>query len=135
MQISNEGLQRLAQDEGFRGDPYEDHLGKPTIGYGTLLPLTEAEAALLLNHRLQEKLDELTAAAPWVEGLPQPVQDVLANMAYQLGVGGLMKFRNFLNALQMGNYASAKPHGLDSLWARQTPNRANRLMDQLATLA
>ena len=131
MQMSPEGLQQLCEDEGFRGHPYDDHLGLPTIGYGTLLPLTEEEGALLLNHRLQEKLDELTQAAPWVSGLPQHIQDVLANMSYQLGVAGLLKFQNFLAALQEGEYSDAGAHGLDSRWAKQTPQRAERLMDKL----
>ena len=38
--------------EGFRGQPYDDTRGNPTIGYGTKLPLTRAEGELLLRHRL-----------------------------------------------------------------------------------
>ena len=42
----------IKEAEGFRGEPYDDTRGNPTIGYGTKLPLTEAEGELLLRYRL-----------------------------------------------------------------------------------
>ena len=39
-------------DEGFRGMPYDDSRGVPTLGFGTRLPITRAEGELLLKHRL-----------------------------------------------------------------------------------
>ena len=46
----------IMEAEGFRGEPYDDTTGNPTIGYGTKLPLTEAEGELLLRHRLAAEL-------------------------------------------------------------------------------
>lgn len=121
-------------EEGFRGDPYKDHIGYLTIGYGTKLPLTEEEAELLLKHRLEKMQKELNRRIKEVYGevsIPAKAWDILYNMAYQLGVGGLLKFKKMLKALEKQDYETAAKEGLDSLWARQTPNRARRLMDRL----
>ena len=125
--MTNDGLSQLAADEGFEGMPYDDHLGKPTIGYGTLLPLTPEEGKMLLESRLQAKTDELLASVPEVATYPAGVRDALFNMAYQLGTAGLLRFRNMWAALDRGFYDQAADEALDSLWARQTPNRAERV--------
>ena len=44
-------VRRLKSEEGFRAKVYKDHLGKPTIGYGTLLPLTDRERQELADFR------------------------------------------------------------------------------------
>ena len=49
-------------------------------------------------------------------------------MAYQLGVEGVMKFKKMIAALQNGDYDRAADEMADSLWAKQTPSRAQRLM-------
>ncbi len=51
---------------------------------------------------------------------------VLVDMAYQLGVNGLFKFRRMLQALVVHDYERAASELLDSKYAIQTPNRANR---------
>ena len=59
--------------------------------------------------------------------MPQEVQAVVLNMCYQLGVTGVSKFRKAISALQEGDWQEAADEMLDSLWARQTPNRATEL--------
>ncbi|MDM5128644.1 glycoside hydrolase family protein [Aeromonas salmonicida] len=56
----------------------------------------------------------------------------LQNMAFQMGagVGGVGGFRNMLLALDKTptpDYQGAHRHALDSLWYKQTPNRARRV--------
>jgi lysozyme len=58
---------------------------------------------------------------------PADVQRALANMVYQLGVRGLLGFRNMLSALRAGDRLAAADHCLDSEYARQTPERALRV--------
>ena len=118
----------LVLDEGFEGMPYKDHLGKDTIGIGTLLPITKEEAMLLLETRLADKIKELLDKKPWIADLPEEVQIVLGNMGYQLGINGLLKFEKMLMALKEGKFTLAASHGLDSRWAKQTPKRAKKLM-------
>ena len=128
-------LEQLVQDEGFRGMPYLDHLGKPTIGIGTLLPITVEEAKILLQYRLKAKIDELYSKEVWIGSLPEEAQEILINMCYQLGVNGLLKFKKMLSALKVEDFKEAAKEGLDSKWAKQTPSRANRLMEQLANIS
>ena len=128
-------IESLKQEEGFRGIPYEDKLGIPTIGYGTKLPLSEEEAELLLKHRLDKKILELNEKEPFFLELPQKAQEVIANMAYQLGVGGVLKFKKMWAALKKGDYQKAADEMLDSKWAReQTPNRAKKLAEIMRSL-
>jgi lysozyme len=55
-------------------------------------------------------------------------QQILIEMAYQMGGRGLMKFKRFLAALKEGNFSLASDEMLDSSWARDhTPARAKRL--------
>ena len=127
-------IDSLKQEEGFDGMPYEDTLGIPTIGYGTKLPLTEEEAELLLKHRLDKKILEISEKEPFFLDLPQKAQEVIANMAYQLGVGGVLKFKKMWAALKKGDYQKAADEMLDSKWAKQTPNRAKRLAEIMRSL-
>ncbi len=120
-------VESIKKHEGFRGMPYDDSLGIPTIGYGTKLPITEHEADLLLKSRMYQKKEELERAEPFIKELPKEKQDVLLEMSYQLGVGGLMKFRKMWKALKRFDYKEAAKEALDSRWAKQTPKRAEEL--------
>jgi len=123
-------LEEIKKEEGFMGIAYNDHLGFPTIGYGTKLPLEEEEAEMLLKHRLVKMQKELHSR---LEGLdvPQEVWEILYHMSYQLGVSGLLRFKKMFKALQGKDFKQASLEMLDSLWARQTPNRAKRMSEMM----
>ena len=53
------------------------------------------------------------------------------NMAYQMGVPGLLRFKKMLSALEAGDWKTAEKEALDSLWARQTPRRAREVASLL----
>ena len=120
-------FQKIKESEGFRGDSYLDHLGNPTIGFGTLLPINEEEAELLLQIRLSKMIDELVNHKPFVIYLQEDKREVLYEMAYQLGVPKLLQFKRMWEALQGKNYEEASKEMLNSKWASQTPNRALKL--------
>lgn len=126
-------VENIKESEGFRGMPYDDTEGYPTIGYGTKLPLSEKEAELLLEHRLDGFKKELHVKLPHLN-IPPEAWDVVYEMAYQLGVPRFMKFQKMITALVGNNYELAADEGMDSLWAKQTPNRAKKLMDRLRSL-
>lgn len=130
-------IEHIKEEEGFRGTPYKDHLGYPTIGYGTKLPLTEEEAELLLKHRLKKMQKELNRRVTELYGevqLPAKVWEILYHMSYQLGVPGVMNFKKMLGAVVNGNYIEASREMLDSKWALQTPNRAERLSTMMGNI-
>ena len=126
-------IEETKSEEGFRGTVYKDTLGFDTIGYGTKLPISEDEAALLLMSRmsdakkaLRDQLDDLY--------IKDEAWGVLYAMSYQLGVSGVLNFRKMIKALRLGFYDEAAHQMLDSLWAKQTPARANRLADRMRVL-
>lgn len=120
-------IERIKEHEGFRGEPYLDHLDNPTIGYGTLLPLSEVEAELLLRFRLDLMRKELERTRPIIDELDNVRRDVIYEMAYQMGVPSVNKFRNMWRAIEEKDYDTASEEMLDSRWARQTPSRALKL--------
>lgn len=126
-------LDDLKHEEGWREAPYFDSENYLTIGWGFLIDprkavkLPRAVGDLWLEHAARERWEALVSRAPWILDQPQDVQRALANMSYQLGVVGLLKFQRMLSALQRGERAKAADYALQSLWARQTPHRARRV--------
>ena len=59
--------------------------------------------------------------------MPPNIKDVVMEMCYQLGVTGFSRFRKTIAFLQDKKWEDASVEMLDSLWAKQTPNRAKSL--------
>lgn len=132
-------LENIKAHEGFRDHIYKDSLGKATIGYGFLVSaLSPDELALnngkaeSMNKEVAEKILNLKVSKlkkrvfqclPWLADKPQNVQDVLTEMAYQLGLAGLLGFRHTLSCIEAGDYAQAAKNLRASLLYRQTPKR------------
>ena len=131
--------QQLIRDEGVVRHAYEDSLGFTTIGVGRLIDarrgggLRDSEIDFLLNNDIAEKTAQVLAALPWAFKLSKPRQAVLINMAFQMGIGGLFKFKRMLGSVEDGQYGEAAAEMLDSTWAKQTPERAHRLATQMET--
>jgi len=123
-------LEKIKHHEGFVEHVYDDSLGIPTIGYGFAikdLVLDEDIAEEILVRKLEKLKRNACSRFNWLEDMPQEVQEVILNMCYQLGVTGVSKFRKAISALQEGEWNEAADEMLDSLWAKQTPNRAKEL--------
>ena len=58
-------------------------------------------------------------------------KEVIINMVYQIGEGGVSKFKNMWKALDSEDYGEASFQMLDSLWAKQTPARAGKLAGKM----
>jgi len=115
---------------------YQDHLGYWTIGYGRLIDpkksgagLTEDEAQDLLINNINICIQECTLNFEWFDTSPEPVQEGVIYMCFQLGMPTLKKFKNCLEALEQENYKEAANHCLDSNWHKQTPRRSNLVAD------
>lgn len=120
----------LKKHEGFRSTPYRCTAGKLTVGYGINLDagISEEEANLLLCHRIHSTEIKL-ASYEWYRSLDENRRDVLANMAYNLGLAGLLKFKNMIAALEDKDYNKAAEEMLDSKWAFQVKGRAVELAE------
>ena len=129
-------IQQLRLHEGERLKPYRCTAGKLTIGVGRNLEdrgITAEESAYLLNNDIEREWKALTTSLPWVTGLNDVRQRVLLDMSFNLGIVGLLKFKNTLATIERGEYARAADMMLDSLWARQVGNRAKRLSQMMRT--
>lgn len=158
----NKLLATTASDEGFRARPYRDTEGLWTIGDGRCLethPLTGVEWKALLDAGQLQVTITSDGAAALMRGQLEAVaarlaadyldfwsqlndarQNALVEMAYQLGVGHQAEFHEMLGDIRvavrigtLGAWKAVAAAGLNSLWAKQTPARAARVMTQLET--
>ena len=133
----------LAREEGFRSEPYICSAGYPTIGIGWKIgrhnqSLNDFEVIRISKGAAQAQLsaevfsiEQKLFNNDWFSCLNEPRQAVLISMAYQMGLSGLLKFKNMLAAIETQCWNDAAHEGLDSRWAKQTPERAERQMKTL----
>ncbi len=123
----------LAEDEGFKPHAYLDSQGYWTIGHGICIDkylgcgITKEESRYLMVNRLGQAEVALDRNVPWWRSLSDARQEVLLNMAYNLGIKRLLNFEKMLAACQAGDFAKAAEEMLDSLWRKQVGQRAERL--------
>jgi lysozyme len=123
-------ISQLTADEGKKNKPYRDTVGKLTIGVGRNLDdrgLSDDEISYLLGNDIKMVERELDIAMPWWRGMCDARQNVIAAMAFNLGVPGLKTFTNTLQAMRDGRYSDAADGMLQSKWAQQVGARAVRL--------
>ena len=135
--MTQELTRQLRGDEGEKLYGYLDSLGFLTLGVGRLIDhrkgggISKAESAYLLANDIESKTAELTARLPWLYLLDPVRRGAMLNMAFQLGVDGLLGFRNSLELMRTGQYREAADNFMKSKWANQTPARARRVTDQI----
>lgn len=137
-------IQILMYEEGCQEKPYRDTEGYPTVGCGIkigpknaaldnyIFSLPRTVAEVWLQEMLNSQMKEINRRPSILAALRQcnpPRTDVLYSMAYQLGVDGLAAFKNTLLLIAADNFSGAAEAMLASLWARQTPKRAQRHAD------
>ena len=127
---------RIKEHEGYRDQVYKDSLGFATIGYGHLVLPTDKfkEGVTYKKKDLEEVFDKdfniaKSNANQLISGLPlhHQAKCVIIEMVFQLGIGGVSKFKNMWRALKQNDYQIASEEMLDSKWAKQTPKRAEEL--------
>jgi lysozyme len=119
----------LLRHEGLRLKPYRDTVGVLTIGVGHNLDegISEEVALFMLRLDIAEAMAELHAAYPWFAKLDNVRQEVLVDMAFNLGAPRLANFRKTLAALAAGDWQTAHDEMLASKWAEQVGHRAVEL--------
>ena len=148
-------LEELVKHEGLRLQVYQDTLGIDTIGIGRNLKdrgiskeeldeldiptidhvyeygITEADAMLLAENDVQIVEEELLRAHPCVEDLDAVRQLVLVDMAFNMGVPRLCKFKKMWNAVHENKFDVASKEMLDSRWANQVKSRSVKLANAM----
>lgn len=132
----NRLIEQLKLHEGVRDRPYKDSVGKLTIGVGRNLTdkgLKPKEIEYLLMNDIMDCIDDLNKYLPWWRQLNEVRQRVLMDMCFNLGIGGLLGFKNTLAFIQSGNYEQASQNMLLSKWASQVGQRSRRLSEMMRT--
>jgi lysozyme len=148
-------IDKLVVSEGLRLQVYKDTLGIDTIGIGRNLEdrgitkeeldwmdipnidvvyemgITEADAVYLATNDVQIVEEELVRAHPCVDRLDSVRQLILIDMAFNMGVPRLCKFKKMWAAVECGDYPTAAKEMLDSRWAKQVKGRATKLANAM----
>ena len=148
-------IEELIKHEGLKLQVYKDTLGIDTIGIGRNLEdrgitkqeldeldipsidhvyeygITEADAVYLATNDVQIVEEELVRAHPCVDRLDSVRQLIVMDMAFNMGVPRLCKFKNMWAAIHEEQYDVAAKEMLDSRWARQVKGRATKLANAM----
>tara|TARA_Y100001963_G_C6694848_1_gene406473 strand:- start:78 stop:506 length:429 start_codon:yes stop_codon:yes gene_type:complete len=135
-------LQEIVDDikkhEGFKSTVYKCTEGYDTIGYGFAvkdLVIDEDVADLILMKKLHSLLQRICLSFDWFQHINPKAKGVVVNMCYQLGLSGFSKFKKTIYYLETEQYSEASSEMLDSLWAKQTPNRAKELSEIIKSIS
>jgi len=135
---------RVMQDEGFSARPYLDTEGVPTIGYGStrLLgrPVQMADPTITADVARQQLRADLWGAIldaedlfPRLHEMNHVRQEVLANMAYNLGRSRLSGFTKLRAAADLLDFQAMARELVSSKWFGQVGGRAQRLVAAMRT--
>lgn len=130
----------LDTDEGVIPYAYPDSLGYLTIGRGILIDkrkggkLFPEEIAFINRNRLGMLLAGVVEE-PWYPAVADdPVRLAgILNMQFQLGSGSDEAFANSFRFIQARDWPRAAANLRKSLWAKQTPARAERVIRLIET--
>ena len=123
----------IKKHEGYREFIYEDTKGRRTIGIGFNLEagMSQEEAELLASFRINKIAEVLRYKIKNFNSLSATRQDVLIDVAYNVGINGLLGFEKMLTAIDELDYKRAKLELLDSNAARELHNRYGELAEMM----
>jgi len=116
--------------EGRRNFPYQDSVGKTSIGVGRNLDdkgLSDDEIGILLENDINDAVRSASSMSYW-DSLTPNRQLVVADMVFNMG---LRRFKGFIKtnaALERGDWDEAAREMVDSRWFRQTGRRSRKLV-------
>jgi len=125
---------RLKTEEGFRSLPYSDETGHLSLGYGFSVGagISKYAASYLLSAQVTE-LSKTLAGYDWFSGLDEVRASVFIDLAYNLGVSGLLHFPKTLTCASEKDWKGTHDNLLDSKAAKQDPKRYVALAQVLLT--
>lgn len=125
---------QIMADEGFSTKLYKCTAGKWSIGVGRNLEdrgISKAEGLFLLEGDLLIAEKDVKTLFPTFHELSDNRKAVLINMAFNLGAERLAGFKNFRHCVEARNFEAAASEMLESKWAGQVGQRAQRLAEQM----
>jgi lysozyme len=135
---------QLELDEGVKYEIYNDHLGYATFGVGHLVLESDPEHGSELGTSISESrvieafeqdcenvLQDCNILYENFDDLPEEVQQIVANMMFNMGRPRLSKFKGMKRGVDAEDWNAAADEMVDSAWYRQVPNRAERLVERM----
>lgn len=108
----------------------------PVPGLGVGSTITEQRACEILTADIATMETKLNRPdIQWIKRLDHVRHAVLINMAFNLGIAGLLGFSNTLTDIRAGRYASAANRMMQSKWARQVGDGPGGRFDRAEELA
>lgn len=136
--------EQLKIDEGCVYEIYNDHLGYPTFGIGHLViesdpengqevgtPVSESRVIEAFEQDVETVLSDCAILYPDFDELPEEVQQIVANMMFNLGRPRLSKFAGMKRGVDSQDWDAAADEMVDSRWYRQVGARAERLVERM----
>ena len=136
--------EQLEIDEGVVHEIYLDHLGYPTFGIGHLVTdddpeygadvgtkVDETRCIEAFNEDVETVIADCHILYPDFDDLPEEVQQIVANMMFNMGRPRLSKFKGMKRGVDAKDWNAAADEMVDSAWYRQVTNRANRLVERM----
>ena len=136
--------EQLEIDEGVVHEIYLDHLGYPTFGIGQLVTDTDPEYGAdvgtkvdetrcieAFNEDVESVIKDCKILYSDFDDLPEEVQQIVANMMFNMGRPRLSKFKGMKRGVDAKDWNAAADEMVDSAWYRQVTNRANRLVERM----
>lgn len=124
----------IKRHEGFCARAYQCPAGRWTIGYGRNiedLGITQKEAEYLLDNDIARVELEASMRFPWFSALDPKRRDAITCMIFQLGLNRFAQFKKMIAFISIGDFNQAADEATNSLWAKQTPQRAREISDML----
>ena len=150
-------INQLKRHEGLVLHAYRCSANRWTIGYGRNLQdkglsneekemfgveksmdmltrkITKAQATKLLTSDVAEFEASVISKVSFFDELDSVRQDILINMAFNMGINRLMKFKNMLGKLKEHDYQGSADEMKDSKWYVQVGIRSSELYIQMVT--
>ena len=121
---------QLEIDEGIKHDIYLDHLGYPTFGIGHLITSDDPESGQEVGTAVSDERVRQAFEADVVsviedcnklyndfDELPEEVQQIIANMMFNMGRTRLSKFRGMKRGVDNKDWNAAANEMVDSRWS------------------
>ena len=135
---------QLEIDEGIVHEVYLDHLGLATFGIGHLVidsdpeygaevgtAVAESRCIEVFNQDVEIVLSDCKILYPDFDELPEEVQQIIANMMFNMGRPRLSKFKGMKAGVDARDWERAADEMVDSAWYRQVTKRADRLVERM----
>jgi len=139
--------EELAVAEGLKHEIYLCSMSHKTFGIGHLITKSDPEYGQEVGEKVSPErvkeafshdivvcLEDCRAVFEDFDMMPETAQRCFANMIFQLGRPTFLKFKRSIELAKLSRWKECSKEILDSRWAKQTPNRAQRISERLATI-